>query len=117
MVQSNYEHAGIQIANYNGSVLAVGGSTTTSDSVEVYSDNEWSDMAAYPYSTVLYKFAVISTAEGVYYYGGYDGEDFQSQIAKIANNEWSQVGTLKSPSTHISAIKLGDGVLIVGGYG
>ena len=117
MIKSNYEHAGIQIANYNGSVLAVGGSTTTSASVEAYADNQWSDMAAYPYSTVLYKFAVISTVEGVYYYGGYDGEDFQSQVAKIANNEWSQVGTLKSPSTHISAIKLGDGVLIVGGYG
>ena len=117
MKPSSFQHTGIQIANYNNSILAVGGSTSTADAVESYDGDSWSALAAYPYSTVLYKYAVVSTTSAVYYYGGYDGEDFQSQIAKFEDNQWSQVGSLKSPSTHHSIIEVDDSVLVVGGYG
>ena len=98
MTKSNYEHAGIQIARYQETILAVGGSTTDSSSVEVFDGDSWSDKSAYPYSKVLYKFATISKGAFVYYFGGYDGDDFQSQIAMFRNDSWSRVGTLKSPS-------------------
>ena len=114
---SSYEHSGIQIANYSNTILAVGGSTSTTDAVESYDGVSWSTMSPYPYSSVLYKYAVVSTSSAVYYYGGYDGEDFQSQIAKFEDNQWSQVGNLKTPSAHHSVIEVNDGVLLVGGYG
>ena len=101
MTESKYGHSGIQIARYQETILAVGGSTTDSSSVEVFDGESWSERSAYPYSNVLYKFATISKGDFVYFFGGYDGEDFQSQIAMFQNDSWIKVGTLKSPRNEL----------------
>ena len=97
--------------------MAVAGNESNNNKVESYNfdTDTWTQMDAYPYHDRLYDYATVSTNQGTFIIGGYDGQAV-STMACFNGNEWSLIGNLNSPRYAHSAIINGDNVFIVGGH-
>ena len=60
-------------------------------------------------------YAVISTKSGVIYFGGYDQQSGNRQVAEFIDMKWTLLGYLASPKGFYRAIKFANKIYVFSG--
>ena len=63
----------------------------------------------------LSNYGTASTENAVFIFGGWNGDDFLSEITKFEADEWNKAGELHQARGYHSVISLGSSKMIIGG--
>ena len=83
-------------------------------------DDTWTDIDAYPFSNVYYKFTVLFSTDGFYFFGGKEDKiDYERRgsVSRLDSKtfDWEYLGQLNQQRKKLSAIEINGEFLIIGG--